>query len=91
MIPPFTGNGMAMAFQSAEIALDPLLAYARDEASWPEICATIEIALRRHFRWRLAAAKTLHPFLLQPPRQRWLGRVARARLLPFRSLYSILH
>jgi hypothetical protein len=47
--------------------------------------------LRQHFRLRLAAADLLHPFLLQPPRQRWLTRLARAHLLPVRPLYSVLH
>jgi 2-polyprenyl-6-methoxyphenol hydroxylase-like FAD-dependent oxidoreductase len=34
MIPPLTGNGMSMAFESAEIALPSLQAYARGEISW---------------------------------------------------------
>lgn len=91
MIPPFTGNGMAMAFQSAEVALDPLLAYAHGAAEWPQTCAAIQAALRHRFRLRLAAAEVLHPFLLQPGRQRWLTRLSRAHLLPLRPLYSVLH
>jgi flavin-dependent dehydrogenase len=91
MIPPFTGNGMAMAFQSAEAALDPLLDYSRDSRDWPETCHAIQTALQRRFRLRLAAADRLHPFLLQPPHQRWLTRLARAHLLPLRPLYSVLH
>jgi flavin-dependent dehydrogenase len=91
MIPPFTGNGMAMAFQSADLALDPLLAYARGDATWPEACRAANAALRRRFRLRLASANWVHPFLLQPLRQRWLARLARARLLPFRPLYAALH
>lgn len=91
MIPPFTGNGMAMAFQSAELALGPLLDYARDTAGWPDTSRAIADALRKHFRLRLAAADLIHPFLLQPPRQRWLTGLARARLLPLRPFYSVLH
>jgi menaquinone-9 beta-reductase len=91
MIPPFTGNGMAMAFQSAELALDPLLAFARGETTWPETCRAIHNALRRRFRLRLASAGALHPFLLQPRRQRWLAALSRARLLPFTPLYASLH
>lgn len=91
MIPPFTGNGMAMAFQSAEAALDPLLAYAGNTAEWTGTRAAIHTALRQRFRVRLAAADLLHPFLLQPPRQRWLTRLSRAHLLPLRPLYSVLH
>jgi flavin-dependent dehydrogenase len=91
MIPPFTGNGMAMAFQSAEHAVGPLVKYAHGFTDWPEASRTIQAALRQHFRLRLAAADLLHPFLLQPPRQRWLTRLARAHLLPVRPLYSVLH
>jgi flavin-dependent dehydrogenase len=91
MIPPFTGNGMAMAFQSAEVAIDPLLAFARGESDWNETCAVTKAALRRRFRTRLASASALHPFLLRPRRQRWFAALGRARLLPFKSLYATLH
>lgn len=91
MIPPFTGHGIAMAFESASLALAPLLAYARGDAEWPETRTTIQRRLRRQFRLRLASAKLLHPFLLHPPRQRWLAALNRARLLPFRPLYAALH
>ncbi len=91
VIPPFTGNGMAMAFQSAEIALDPLLAFARGVQPWSTACRTIHAALRREFRLRLATADALHPFLLAPPRQRLLRTLNRARLLPLRPLYAALH
>ena len=91
MIPPFTGNGMAMAFQSAELALGPLLAYARGEIAWPDTLRATQRAQRRKFRVRLASAAALHPFLLGSRRQRWFAALARARLLPFRPLYATLH
>lgn len=91
LIPPFTGNGMAMALQGAETALDPLLAYARGSSDWPETCHRIQTALHHRFRLRLAAAAALHPFLLQRTRQRWLMRLAQVQLLPFRPLYTALH
>jgi flavin-dependent dehydrogenase len=91
MIPPFTGNGMAMAFQSAELALDPLLAYASGATEWSEACRLIHAALRRRFRLRLASAHALHPYLLHSPRQRVLGALTRARLLPLQPLYRLLH
>jgi flavin-dependent dehydrogenase len=91
MIPPFTGNGMAMAFQSAELALDPLLAYAREEAGWSATCRAVHTRLRRRFRLRLASANALHVFLFSPRRQRWLFALNRARLLPLRTFYHALH
>ncbi len=91
MIPPFTGNGMAMAFQSAALALDPLLAFARGMQTWAITVRTINAALRRQFRLRLATADALHPFLFSPPQQKLLRTLNRARLLPLRPLYAALH
>jgi flavin-dependent dehydrogenase len=91
MIPPFTGNGMAMAFQSAEAALAPLIAYSRGECDWSDAVDATHAALRRRFGARLWSAAGLHSFLLQPKRQRILTALARARLLPFRTLYTALH
>ncbi len=91
MIPPFTGNGMAMAFQSAEAALSPLLAYAHGECTWAAARRATHRAIRGRFRMRLASAGLLHPFLLAPRRQRWFAALGRARLLPFGPLYATLH
>ncbi|MDB6095407.1 MAG: putative electron transfer oxidoreductase [Verrucomicrobia bacterium] len=91
MIPPFTGNGMAMAFQSAQIAVDPLIAYAQGAAEWPETMRKINREIRARFRVRLASASALHPYFLQPKRQQWLSLLNRARLLPLRPLYAALH
>ncbi len=91
MIPPFTGNGMAMAFQSAALALDPIAAYSRGQCAWAETCREIHAQLQTRFRVRLASAGALHPFLLQPSRQRWLAALSHAHLLPFGPLYALLH
>ncbi len=90
-IPPFTGHGMAMALESAACAIDPLIAYARGQREWPETRRLIKACLRRRFRVRLASAHLLHPFLLEPHRQRWFSLLSRARLLPLRTLYRALH
>jgi flavin-dependent dehydrogenase len=91
MIPPFTGNGMAMAFQSAELALEPLVRFARHGADWTGTCRVINTALRRRFRMRLASAEAFHPFLLRPSRQRWFAVLGRSNLLPFGPMYAALH
>lgn len=91
LIPPFTGNGMALAFQSAETALSPLLAYASGDAAWADTCRTATTALRHRFRVRLKTARVLHPFLLRTRNQRWLAALTRAHLLPLRPLYALLH
>jgi len=66
IIPPFTGNGMTMAFQSAETALPHLVAYASGEMTWDEACAQIAKQLRTRFEKRLKSAKLIHPLLFHP-------------------------
>ncbi len=91
MIPPFTGNGMAMAFQGAAHALGPLVAWAHGETTWADTVRTADAALRKIFTRRLAVASALHPFLFSSKHQRWLAAAARARILPMRALYHLLH
>jgi menaquinone-9 beta-reductase len=91
MIPPFTGNGMAMAFTSAALALDPLVSWARHERSWPETVCGIRKSLRKEFRLRLNSAAVLHPFFLMPVLQRCLGAAVKSKILPVRPLYRVLH
>ncbi|MEX2381852.1 MAG: hypothetical protein WD490_05685 [Opitutales bacterium] len=89
-IPPFAGNGMSMAFESAHIALPKLLAYAHGETSWTGAREALHQALRRRFRLRLATARLLHPFLLQPRGGRPLSWILSHRILPFHLLYRLL-
>lgn len=91
MIPPFTGHGMAMAFQSAEHALDPLLAWSRGDTPWSDTLRTVQQRLRSLFRVRLASASALHPFLFRPSRQRLLATASRLQLLPMEPLYALTH
>lgn len=91
MIPPFTGNGMAMAFQSAELALQPVLDYARRKTDWATACTRLRSAQRRRFGLRLASAQLVHPFLFRPSHQRWLSALNRRGMLPLNPLYGVLH
>ena len=65
IIPPFTGNGMTMAFQSAEIALPHLVAYANHKIDWTTARNRTEKQLRKHFRKRMTASKFIHPLLFE--------------------------
>jgi menaquinone-9 beta-reductase len=92
LIPPFTGNGMSMAFQSAALALDPLLEWGKNTSTdWPSTVVKVNDLLKRQFRLRLNTACMLHPFLLQPTSQLGLCILARCGMLPFNSLYRALH
>jgi 2-polyprenyl-6-methoxyphenol hydroxylase-like FAD-dependent oxidoreductase len=90
MIPPFTGNGMSMAFQSAALALDPLERWSRGRLSWDGCVAEIRTLQRRRFRRRLAAAQALHPLLLRAGGRDAIEAIAAAGLLPFRPLLSLV-
>jgi flavin-dependent dehydrogenase len=91
LIPPFTGNGMSLAFESALIAAAPLTRWARDECDWQ----TAERAYRRQLagrlRGRIVRARLLHGCLLLPLSRKILTVLARTDSLPFRALYALTH
>lgn len=89
-IPPFTGNGLAMALQGAGLAIAPLVAYSRGEASWEEAAGGIASAQRARFRRRLALAALLHPFFLERRRQSCLAAAVDSRIIPFGAFYAAL-
>ena len=89
--PPFTGNGMAMAFQSAALALDPILRWTRHETDWAAAVSAVREKLRARFRLRLAGSALLHLALLRPATQAAFRASARAGLVPFASLYRVTH
>jgi len=91
LIPPFTGNGMAMAFQSAELALAPLRGWSEGRLAWAEAVAAMAAARRRTFRRRLAWADLLHPWLYSGVGQRGLVAAARLGAVPLRRLYLATH
>ena len=67
MIPPFTGNGMTMAFESAESALSPLLEYAAGKTGWSLVCDEVRFAQSRRFASRMRTASLLHSVILRWP------------------------
>jgi flavin-dependent dehydrogenase len=69
MIPPVTGNGMSMAFESAELAMMPLAAWSRGESSWNEARQRIARDCDAAFARRLAWAKWLQRIVLTPALQ----------------------
>lgn len=90
MIPPFTGNGMSMAFQAAELAAPPLAAWSRGEKSWQSTVNGIQTGLKRKFKRRLAVSAALHSFLLDQGGRSLIRSLATAGMLPFRSMLATL-
>jgi 2-polyprenyl-6-methoxyphenol hydroxylase-like FAD-dependent oxidoreductase len=76
MIPPFTGNGMSLAFESAELALEPLVAWSRGTRSWTEARGEISRRCDGQFARRLAWAKWLQRLILTAPLQNLLVSLA---------------
>ena len=91
VIPPFTGNGMSLALESAVLAYPPLLAWARGELSWTAVRKRIRCRCLRQFGPRLLSARCLHPMFNHPRQQQFLFSAARLHLLPVGPLYRLTH
>lgn len=66
MTPPVTGNGMSMAFESAELAMEPLVAYSRGKLDWMQARQAVAAACDRAFARRLAWAHWLQWMMFSP-------------------------
>ena len=73
MTPPVTGNGMSMAFESAELATEPLAAYSRGEHSWQAAQRQAASACDAKFQTRLAWAAKLQSMMFCHSLQGLLG------------------
>lgn len=73
LIPPVTGNGMSIAFESAQIALGPVTAYSRGESDWSTAREAIRTGCDSAFGSRLAWASALQWAMFSPfGRSQWL-------------------
>jgi 2-polyprenyl-6-methoxyphenol hydroxylase-like FAD-dependent oxidoreductase len=88
MIPPATGNGMSIALESAELAIEPLERYHRGDLTWENCRQTIRDDCQRRFEPRLRFAARLHSLLLRPRRQRLLLEVSRVFPVTLRYLFA---
>ena len=85
MIPPITGNGMSMAYEAAEAAIEPLGAYSHGTVTWGEAQTQLARQLDQTFATRLAWARALQGLAFRPLlreatlpfifRSEWLWRV----------------
>lgn len=71
MTPPVTGNGMSMAFESAELAIEPLARYSEGRLDWLTTRRAIAESCDRAFARRLAWARLLQWMMMSPL---WQGR-----------------
>ncbi|MEM9400149.1 MAG: hypothetical protein AAF984_08055 [Verrucomicrobiota bacterium] len=87
MIPPFTGNGMSMAFESAALSIEPLVKWYDGALLWPEVCHSTKKGLYHKFRRRILAAQSMHFFLTNRVGQKALHLFCQNHLLPFTLAY----
>ena len=87
IIPPFTGNGMSMAFQSALLAVEPLVDWAEKTASWRDTAWRIREEQRSRFATRLRWSWVLHGLLLTQTSRRLCCWVLRKNLVSFETIY----
>jgi 2-polyprenyl-6-methoxyphenol hydroxylase-like FAD-dependent oxidoreductase len=87
MIPPITGNGMSMAFESAELAAETLAAYTRGEKDWLETVRSIARRCDACFAGRLAWAAALQKLMFCPA----LLRGPAAMLLRAKPVWRLLY
>lgn len=88
MIPPFSGNGMSMALESAAITAPILAAYAKGDLSWEHAVSQASQAMRSRFSSRMIFARMLHPFLTSAPGRAFFSSAS--RLLPYGAIFHLL-
>lgn len=90
MIPPFTGNGMSMAFESADLLASELIPWSRGEVTWMEVRRCAEEKMTRHFKKRMHLAQALHIPLMHPMWQKVTSAITPKGLLPTDWLFRHL-
>ena len=90
MIPPFTGNGMSMALEAADLAIQPAMDYAAGRISWREASTRSDAAQQLNFSRRMALSSWIHPVLTNRIGLKVLETAASARLIPYELFYRLL-
>jgi flavin-dependent dehydrogenase len=89
-IAPFTGNGMAIAFESAAESALPIIAWSYKRADWPTTVDAIQRRLRRRFTNRLNTAKWIHPLLYSRAGQQCFRLAQRVGLTSLNAWHRLL-
>lgn len=87
MIPPFTGNGMTMAFQSALAAAEPLARWSAGAIEWENAATEIQRDHRRLFARRLRWARLMQSLLMHRVGRRFARMLLSLGIVRFETLY----
>lgn len=90
LIPPFTGNGMSMAIESAFLAGQVLERYAKGDLTWSQGCDEYARRSDSFFRKRMRRSAQIHPLLFSSFGRGLLKYSLRARILPVNTLFQQL-
>ena len=90
MIPPFTGNGMAMAIHGALAAADSIAEWSEGRTTWKEAARRIRLRQKKVFNRRLRWARFLQAVLLRRAGRLLAGTLLASGLLRFETLYAKL-
>jgi len=85
MIPPFTGNGMSLAVESAFFAAEPLVNYAVGTLDWPGAVRQVNTRCAKAFRARFASAALLR----KTTNKSWTRRLMLSSLRTVPQLLSL--
>jgi flavin-dependent dehydrogenase len=88
MIPPFTGNGMAIAMQSALAAAEEIIRWGRGEANWDESVHRVRMQQRKQFGRRVRCARILQAMMVRRPTRRLGMGILASGLIPFDTIYQ---
>ncbi|HEY1663428.1 MAG TPA: FAD-dependent monooxygenase [Verrucomicrobiae bacterium] len=75
MIPPVTGNGMSLAFESARLAAGPLAAYSAGEIGWSDARQQVARLCDEAFSGRLRWANWLQRLMFSPVVRSPFGKI----------------
>ena len=90
LIPPFTGNGMSMALESAWLAGPWLVKYARGEVTWEQAVSAYESECNVYFKKRMKLSGAMQPLLFHRLGRALLKTTAKTGMLPFEFLFHQL-
>ena len=88
MIPPMTGNGMSMAFESAELAVHPLLKFSHGELAWEHAQREYAGKCDKTFGPRLRWGAWLQWAMLLPPARTVLSLLAKHSETCWRGIFE---
>lgn len=90
LIPPFTGNGMSMALESAYLAGNRIREYSEGGISWDSCQSLYAQDCEQRFRKRMKMALSLHPLLFHKMGRGLLRVSAQCGILPINFLFNQL-